>query len=137
MLTSPRKWQELARITRSSLVCFSPQSHDKQCKSIIPKDQHQGSPIMTSKEWQGEPMQECLLGYTYALSKHQMPFHQAVSRRTPHASVLSKTFFHVSASAKHLLMRQFPEKYHMTQLSLQQNQKFPLQVSCFWFCLLL
>jgi hypothetical protein len=30
-------------------------------------------------------------------------------------------------SAKHLFIREFPEKHHMTQLNLQRNQKFPLQ----------
>jgi hypothetical protein len=32
----------------------------------------------------------------------------------------------MSASAKHPLIRQLPEKHHMTQLNLQRNQKFPL-----------
>jgi hypothetical protein len=32
----------------------------------------------------------------------------------------------MSASAKHRLIRQLPEKYHMIQWSLQGNQKFPL-----------
>jgi hypothetical protein len=43
-------------------------------------------------------------------------------------SILSKACFHVPASAKHPLLRQFPEKHHMTQLSLHRNQKFPLQM---------
>jgi hypothetical protein len=33
----------------------------------------------------------------------------------------------VSASVKYPLRRQLPEKDHMTQLSLLQNQKLPLQ----------
>ena len=33
----------------------------------------------------------------------------------------------VSASAKHPLTRQLPGKHHVTQLSFQRNQKFPLQ----------
>jgi hypothetical protein len=33
---------------------------------------------------------------------------------------------HVSAPAKHPLIRQFPEKHYMTQLTLEQNQKFSL-----------
>ena len=39
------------------------------------------------------------------------------------------TSSHMSASAKHPLRRQFPGKHHITQLSLQRNQKFPLQPS--------
>ena len=50
-------------------------------------------------------------------AKHHMPFHHALSR---------KTSSHASASAKRPLIRQFPEKYHMTQPSLHGNQKFPL-----------
>jgi hypothetical protein len=42
-------------------------------------------------------------------------------------SVLSKTSSHVFASEKkNPLIRQFPEKHHMTQLHLQRSQKFPL-----------
>ena len=39
---------------------------------------------------------------------------------------------HTSASAKHPLIRQLPEKYHETQLSLQRNQKLPLQTLETW-----
>ena len=43
-------------------------------------------------------------------------------------SVLSKTSSHVSASAKHPIIKQLPEKKHcMTQLNSQQKQKFLLQ----------
>jgi hypothetical protein len=41
-------------------------------------------------------------------------------------SVLSKPSSHVSASAKHLLRREFAEKYQRTHLSLQGNLEFPL-----------
>jgi hypothetical protein len=40
---------------------------------------------------------------------------------------LTKTLSQVSASIKHPLTRQLPEKYHLTQLSFQRNQKFPLK----------
>ena len=97
------------------------------------KDQHQQSPMKIIKEWQGIPMPHrvvpCLLGYIYLLSKHHvfsqafilakhhMLFIQAASRETPR----------VCSQQKHSLIRQFPEKHHMTQLSFQRNQKFPLQ----------
>ena len=81
---------------------------------------------------------QCLLSYPYTISKHHMspqtsapaeyymPFHQAASRKTPH--ICSQQYIlHVSASAKHPLIRQFLEKHQVTKLSLQQNQKFPLQ----------
>ena len=48
----------------------------------------------------------CLLVSTYILSEHH-------------------TSSHMSASAKHLLI-ELPKKHHMTQLSLQRNQKFLL-----------
>lgn len=38
-------------------------------------------------------------------------------------SILSITSSHVSAVAKHPLIRQLPEKHHITQLSFQRNQK--------------
>jgi hypothetical protein len=62
-------------------------------------------------------------------------FFQAASRKTgcicSHQKILShvcfsKTSSDVSASAKHPLIRQFPEKHHMIQLGLQRNHKFPL-----------
>jgi hypothetical protein len=35
----------------------------------------------------------------------------------------------MSESAKHHLIRQFPEQHHIAQLSLQRNQEFPLHFS--------
>ena len=75
-------------------------------------------------------------------------FFQAASRKTgcicSHQKILShvcfsKTSSHVSASAKHPLIRQFPEKHHMAQLSLQRNQKFPLHIwqEYIYFCKML
>jgi hypothetical protein len=84
---------------------------------------------MASKGLQGKPMQEhhpLFVGLYLYLRKHHMSagastpakHHMAASRKY-HMYVLSKTSSHISASAKHLLIRQFPEKYHMTQQSLQ------------------
>ena len=89
--------------TRSSLLHLSLWSHDKQrkqgkwCKNFI-RDQHQWRLMMTSKELQGEPMQECRplsvglylyffwtshTSQVYAPTKHHRPFHQSTSRKTP------------------------------------------------------
>jgi hypothetical protein len=38
---------------------------------------------------------------------------------------------------KYPFIRQFPEKYHVTQLSLQRNQEFPLQSTAAMTCLML
>ena len=80
--------------------------------STIHEDLCQQSPTKTTKECQGKPMSHCHpLSYTYTLSKHHV-------------------FSQTSALAKHitcLFSWQLLEKHHMTQLSLQRNQKFPLQ----------
>jgi hypothetical protein len=101
---------------------------------------------MTSKEWQGEPIPpsiiHCLLVYIYILSKHHV-FSNTHSSKThalfPGCFQKNTTIFFFLFSAKHPLvcllqqkhplLRQFPEKHHITQLSLQRNQKFPLQPS--------
>lgn len=75
-------------------------------------------------------------------SSHQLPDQPHVhSQQNIHSHIcLSKTSSHISASAKHSLIRQFSGKKnhththththaHMTQLGLQQNRKFPLQLN--------
>ncbi|XP_076794211.1 pleckstrin isoform X2 [Arvicanthis niloticus] len=59
------------------------------------------------------------------LHSYTLPKHQAASQ----APTLAKHHIplYMSASAKHLLIRQLPEKHHMAQLSLQTNQKFLLE----------
>jgi len=47
------------------------------------------------------------------IAKPRTPFHQTVSRKYP-MSVLNKTSSYVPASEKHPLIRQFPEKHHVT-----------------------
>jgi hypothetical protein len=96
---SPQKLKK-ATGTRSSLVMF-----------LCIKSQQ----MMTSKEWQGEPMTHrlvhCLLGYSYTLSKNHMfsqvsslaKLHMPLFRQLPekhHVSVLSKISSSVSISAK-------------------------------------
>lgn len=86
--------------TKSSLLLFSLWNHNKW------------RTVKTSKALQGKPMQEhqsLSVGLYLYFSKHH-------------------TSSQVSASAKYPLIRQLPGKYHMTQLSLQRNQKFSLQL---------
>ena len=109
-----------------SLVHFSLRSHDKRWPA----------------EWQGEPVPHSVTQYRWVVfipfpnikCSRKCPLKQnstcSFPRQLPekhHVSVLSKTSSHMSASAKTSSQRQFPEKHHMAQLSLQRNQKFPLQ----------
>lgn len=103
---------------KSPQMKFSKESKVNQCKSVI----------------------SCLLSCTYTLSKlymsseisapgkYCMPFHQEASRKIPHVcsqpiifpgSCFSPNSTHMSASAKHPLIRLFPEKHRVTQLALQ------------------
>ena len=91
---------------RNSLMHFSLQRHDEQRSA------------RTSKMLQGKPMQE-----HHSLSV-RFYFHAFQISHALSSVCLSKTSSHVSASAKHPLLRQLPEKHHMTQLSLQRHQKF-------------
>jgi hypothetical protein len=107
--------------------------------------QYLQSPIKTSKEWQGEPMPHSithyLLGYIYTPSKHHMLSHVSalVKHHIPFfpGSFQKNTICLFSAKhpatyllqQKHPLIRQFPEKHHVTQSSLQRNQKPPPQLS--------
>ena len=93
---------------------------------------HQQSPTETSKEWQGGPMpQHGPLSVGLYLSPFQTShvLSSIHSSKTSHA--LSPGSFQRNItclfSAKHPVIRQSPEKHHMTQLSLQRNRKFPLQ----------
>jgi hypothetical protein len=88
------------------------------------------------QEVQREPIPHsvvhCLLGYIYTLSKHHvfsqesapakhhMPFSQAASRKTRRlfSAKYPPTYL---LQQKHPLIRQFPEKHHMAQLSLQRK----------------
>ena len=156
------KWQEATTgISREVLWCIvflwshgKWWSVKKERQTNGTKDQHQQRPMKTSKGWQGETMNttwhhplsvglsiypfqiSCILSSIWsALEKYHMPFFQIAFRKHL-VSVLSKTPLHmVSASAKHPLIWQFSEKHHMTQLSLQRNQKFPRQTCLETYCL--
>jgi hypothetical protein len=56
-----------------------------------------------------------------ALAKYHMPPSRLLPE-THQVSVLTKKSFHMTASAKHTLIRQFPEKHHMAQVSLQETR---------------
>jgi hypothetical protein len=77
--------------------------------------------VKTSKESQSQTFIHCLLGFTYTLSKHHMPSQASAPAKTSHA-LLPDSF-----PKKTSLIRQCPGKHHMTQMSLQRNQRFPLQ----------
>lgn len=105
---------------------------------------HQRRPTKTSKGWQGEPMSQsqslsvllrpfpnitCLLKHplqqniTWSFPRLLPAKHTCLfsAKHTP-----SPCFWALFVSAK--LIRQFSGKHHMTQLSLQGNQKFPLHL---------
>ena len=106
--------------------------------------------MMTSKEWQGEPIpQVIVLVFVVVHSRFGLylypfqTFHilsSFCSSKMSHA--LFPGYFPKNTTciflAKYPLLRQFPEKHHMAQLSLQRNQKFPLQLTydeCIWYVL--
>lgn len=80
---------------------------------------------------------QCLLGYTHTLPNIMCLLKCLLQQRWHALSpssfqknamcVFSKTSLNVSASRKHPLIRQLPEKHDITQLSHQPNQKFSLQ----------
>ena len=88
----------------------------------------------SGKANQCHSIDHCLLGYFYTLSKHHISSqvsaptkHHMPFPEKHHMSVLSKTSSHMSASARHPLIRQFSKKHLMTEPSLQRNQTLPLQ----------
>jgi hypothetical protein len=92
--------------TRSALVCFSLWSHDKQRPAESGKANQCNSIGLYLHPFQAS-----------ALAKCHMCISQAASKKN------TTCLF----SAKHPLIRRYPGKHHMTQLSLQRIQKFPLQ----------
>ena len=57
------------------------------------------------------------------------PFFTRQHPEKHHMSILCRASSHMSASTKHPLRRELPEKHDITQLSLQRNHKFPLHSS--------
>jgi hypothetical protein len=113
-----------------------------QNHSAVREDQCQHSLMKTSKDWQGKPIPQhhplsvrlylypCALSNVPSRETSHDPFPGSFQKNTM-CLFSVKTHSHVSASAKHPLIGQFPEKYYMTQLNLQRNQKFPLQYPAF------
>ena len=88
---------------KSAQFCRSGKKQAEQHKKLF------GSFFSTESQVnQCKSIIHCLLDSTYTLSKHHESSHE-------------------SASAKHLLIREHPEKHHRTQMYLQRNQKSPLQ----------
>jgi hypothetical protein len=63
--------------------------------------------------------------HLYTLSRHYAPSHEYTPEKYHMPS-------HMSASGKHSLERQLPEKHHMAVWSFHGNLKFPLQASVFY-----
>ena len=136
--------------TRSSLVRFLSMKSQHSKTSISARQTNargqsaktsKANPMKTSKVGQCQYTVHCLLGYTYILSKHHvssrvsdapakhhMPFHQTASRKTPHICFQQNIFPRVCFSKTSSHETVF-RKHHMTQPSLPQTQKFPLQSS--------
>ena len=119
------------------------------CKLTTNNDQHKANQYHTvspaksiSKAQQSEPMlhpchplsvglylytfQFHLFSQTSTSAKHHMIFFQAASRKNTTCPFSAKHPPMCLLQQKHPLIRQFPEKHHMTQLSFQRNQKFSL-----------
>jgi hypothetical protein len=106
MSTSQQNWPELAGIPREVLRCIS------LCK------------VKTAGEVKPEKhctaSSQCKSKLSLFMGIHLYSFQKS-------HTLLSQA----STSAKHHLTRQLPEKQHVTQLSSQRNQKFPLTYSIF------
>lgn len=137
--------EETARLRWTAWVCWSskkrPEHHHKFFGAFLSMK----SQVKISKESKANQCQStvhCLLGYTsnqlyffptitcpikHTVQQNIMcPFTSSLQRNTT-CLFSANTSFHVSASAKHALIRQIPEKHHMPLLNLRWNQKFPLQ----------
>jgi hypothetical protein len=106
--------------TRSSLVLFSLWSPDKRRSA------------KTIEVLQGEPTQErpltlCRVMFIFFLNITHPLKHPLQQNITALSQKQLSGKRHVFGLSKHPLIRQHPGKHHMTQPSLQRNQKFPLQ----------
>jgi hypothetical protein len=99
--------------------------------------------MKTNKEWQGEPIPHCLLAYIYTLSKHHvfsqaftvakyhMPLFQTASNKQTNKQ--TNTTPHACFSKNNPLIRQFPEKHHISTESpkkpeISTSKEFPLDI---------
>jgi hypothetical protein len=67
------------------------------------------------------------LSQASALAKHHMTFFASCFEKNTKCLFSAKHLPMFLPQQKHTLIRQFPEKHHMTPLNLQRNQKFPVQ----------
>jgi hypothetical protein len=150
----PSLWkQQEAGIWREILWCiflYEVTRNDEQWRrqgkpmphSVVSEDHHPKSPTKPSKDWQDKPMPHsvvhCLLGYIYTLSKHHVssqvsaPWNitRPFSRQLPekhYVSILSKTSSICLPQQNILSYDNFHKSITWYNLSLQRNQKFPLQ----------
>jgi len=100
---APRNGQESKEALRNSSNTISSLAH------FSPQSQQAASAETSKVMYHCNSTVQCPLDSIYNLSKHD-------------------TSSQGSASVKHPLTRQRPEKHHITQLSLQRNQKCPLQM---------
>lgn len=70
----------------------------------------------------------CLWGYIYIFSKHDIPSQASTLTNITCPFIKQFSGKHVSASRKHFLIRQIPEKHTMAQLILQRNEKFLVHI---------
>lgn len=111
---SLRKWQEATGMPGKVLWCF-----------ILEE-------VMTSEDQQ-RLAKCCKAASTNAPSTLRLDLDCFQTSCVPSCVCLNKISSHVSASAKHPLIRQLLEKHLMAQLSLQRNQECPYHRSLFQF----
>ena len=118
-------WQDSAETAKLQPIGTSPWKQPESAESVeasrITWNTMRQSLVhfsLRSKAWQSIAQRSNarasahgLWGSTYILPEYQAPSYGSI-------------FSHITCP----LTRQLPEKHHMTQLSLQRNQKFPLQV---------
>jgi hypothetical protein len=124
--------------TKSQQTKINRESKANQCNSVVSEDQYQRSLRKTGKVNQCQRLSVGFYLYSFQIScvLSSVCSSKASHVLSPdffpekyHVSILCKTPFYMCASTKHALIRQLPEKYHMTQLILQWNQQFPLHLT--------
>ena len=125
--------EEMAELHQLVQVCRSSKKKTRQTNSraVICEDQRKEKPMEVIKELQGKPMPEhrpLSVGLYFYSFLTSCVLSGICSSKTPHAllpgsiqHLFSAKYPRVSASAKHPLIRQFPEQHHMVPLSLQKK----------------
>ena len=115
-------------------MMISEEGKVNQCHSIISEDQVNKAQGRSAKSGKANQYHTALSTVHWAILKPFPNFPCSLKHVQNTAYPFSRLLpekHHVSVLAKHLLIRQFLEKHHMTQLSLQGNQRFPLnEINC-------